>query len=231
MLYLLTNIGAWLGIALLMGLAVWMDYKNIKQISILAITLTSFLVALSVLLTNLISYSVPFFGFGGIRLALGNFLIFVVGMLFGPFLGVLSGIATDLLGSMINIAGSYHGGFTLNLVLYGFVGSLAFLFQAKKLWYLNAIIFYTLTFMVISFGLNTLWLYSIGWNSVVVGSAFIVKLIKFPIEMLIYIPLALGTFSLLYKLITAKNNMLLWCTKHGELYFKRTRDNKYPIVN
>ncbi|KAF0851833.1 MAG: folate family ECF transporter S component [Spiroplasma poulsonii] len=215
MLYLLTNIGAWLGIALLLGIGAWLDYKNLKKINILTITITSLLIALSVILTNLIGYTIPITG--GIKLALGNFLIFVVGMLFGPFFGVLSGIATDTLGALVNIQGTYHGGFAFNLVLYGFMGSIVFLSKNEKFWIIKTIMLYIISFMLISFGFNVLWLYSIGWNSVVLGATFIAKAVKFPIQMAIYLPMTISNFTILYKLITSRHSITLWCAQNKAL--------------
>ncbi|WP_253301001.1 folate family ECF transporter S component [Spiroplasma endosymbiont of Phyllotreta cruciferae] len=215
MLYLLTNIGAWLGIAILFGLGVLLDYKNLKKINILTMTVTSLLIALSVILTNLIGYTITITG--GIRLALGNFLIFVVGMLFGPFFGVMSGIATDTLGALVNIQGTYHAGFAFNLAFYGFIGSVVFLFKNQRFWIIKTIMLYIITFVLISFVFNVLWLYSIGWNFVVLGTTFIAKAIKFPIQMAIYLPMAISSFTILYKLITSRHSINLWCAENRSL--------------
>ncbi|WP_425380209.1 folate family ECF transporter S component [Spiroplasma endosymbiont of Stenodema calcarata] len=215
MWYLLTSIGACLGIGTLLALGVLLDYKNIKKINILTITITSLLISLSVILTNIVGYKIPITA--GIQLALGNFLIFVIGMLFGPFFGVLSGIATDALGALVNINGMYHIGFGFNLALYGFMGSIVFLFKTEKLWILKTIVLYIFTFVIISFGVNVLWLYSIGWNNVVLGAAFIAKAVKFPINMLIYLPMTISSFTILYKLIASRHSITLWCAKNKEL--------------
>jgi len=91
----------------------------------------AFLIALSVLLTNLLSYS--FFVFGGmIRLALGNFLLFTIGMIFGPFSGMIGGLLSDTLGTLINNGGAYHFGFALAKTLFGLSGGLVFLFKNNK---------------------------------------------------------------------------------------------------
>ncbi|WP_374696171.1 folate family ECF transporter S component [Spiroplasma endosymbiont of Polydrusus formosus] len=216
MLHLLTNIGAWIGTAILFGIGFLLDYKNLKKINILTITIASLLIALSVILNNLISYTIPIV-FGGIKLSLGNFLIFVTGMLFGPFFGVLSGVATDTLEALVNISGMYHSGFVFNLSFYGFMGSMVFLFKSKKLWIMKTIILYIITFVIISFGLNVLWLYSIGWNQVILRTTFIAKAIKFPIQMVIYLQIIISSFTILYKLITGRHNITLWCIKKGYL--------------
>ncbi|WHQ36957.1 folate family ECF transporter S component [Spiroplasma sp. SV19] len=229
MLYLLTNIGAWLGIGFFLGLGVLLDYKNLKKINILTITVTSLLIALSVILTNLIGYTIPITG--GIALALGNFLIFVVGMLFGPFFGVLSGIATDTLGSLVNIQGTYHGGFAFNLAFYGLMGSIVFLFKSEKFWVVKTIMLYIIAFVLISFGFNVLWLYSIGWNSVVLGVTFIAKAIKFPIQMAIYLPMTISSFTILYKLITTRHSITLWCAQNKTLSFVPIKFKKRSSPN
>ncbi|AHF61385.1 hypothetical protein P344_06025 [Spiroplasma mirum ATCC 29335] len=217
MFYILTSFGAGVLIAIFLGLASWLDRKNIRKINILVITVSSMLVALSTVLTNFIGYNILIAGIGVIKLALGNFLIFVIGMLFGPFMGVLSGIAADLIGSLINILGSFNLGFTFNVVLYGFMGSLVFIFRSNKGWYWKAVILYILTFSLISFGLNTLWLYAIGWTQIIAWPIFQAKLIKMPIEMVIYLPITLSSFVVMYKLIMLRHNLDLWVIRTGEL--------------
>lgn len=233
MIYVLTNIGAWLGIAILFYIGVLLDYKNWKKISILTITITSLLIALSVILTNVISYTIPFpfTGGGVIKLALGNFLIFVIGMLFGPFFGVLSGLATDALGALVNIAGTYHSGFAFNLALYGFLGSMVFLFKSDKFWILKTIILYTISFALISFAFNVLWLYATGLKQVLFPMAFVVRAIKFPIQLAIYLPMVISSFTILYKLIISRHNIALWCTQKGLLVLTPIKFKKQKTCN
>ncbi|MFU0251719.1 folate family ECF transporter S component [Spiroplasma sp. Moj] len=233
MLYILTNIGACLGNAILFYLGVLLDYKNWKKISILTITIMSLLIALSVILTNIISYTIPFpfMGGGVIQLALGNFLIFVIGMLFGPFLGVLSGLATDALGDLINIGGTYHSGFSFNLALYGFLGSIVFLFKTDKFWILKTIILYAIGFALISFAFNVLWLYAIGLKQVLFPMAFVIKAIKFPIQLAIYLPMVISSFTILYKLITSRHNLALWCTQKELLVLTPIKFKKQKRYN
>lgn len=235
MFYILTNIFACLNIIILFYIGIILDYKNFKKINILIITITSLLITLSVILTNIISYSItfPFFIKGGsIKLALGNFLIFVVGMLFGPFLGILSGIASDILGTLTNISGIYHSGFSFNLVLYGFLGSMVFLFKNNKFWILKTIILYIIGFGLISFVFNVLWLYSLGLKEVILPIVFIIKIIKFPIQLLVYLFMVISSFIVLYKLIIFRHNITLWCTKKNIfINFDKNKKNKKYIYS
>ncbi|WP_381414853.1 folate family ECF transporter S component [Spiroplasma endosymbiont of Anurida maritima] len=209
MLYIITNILSALTIITLLGVFSLIYRQEIKKISILSITICSVLIALSVILTNFVGYSFIFFG-ATITIALGNFILFIIGMLFGPVLGIISAIATDSLGSLIFINGPYHNGFMFNLVLYAILGALTFCYKTQKYWALKASIHYIVSFVLISFFFNTIWIYSIYENVGFTAATFIIKLIKFPISISIYIPITLSSFSLMYFLINNNTSLDFW---------------------
>ncbi|SYV96296.1 Uncharacterised protein, partial [Mycoplasma putrefaciens] len=72
----------------LIVLAIVLDRNFFKRISTTTITLMAMLVALIVLLTNCIGNS----GILGARLMLGNFVLFLSGMLLGPVGGAVVGV-------------------------------------------------------------------------------------------------------------------------------------------
>jgi ECF transporter S component (folate family) len=82
---------------------------------------------MSAVLTNVVGYSYIF----GVQMMLGNFLIFLTGMMFGPLIGTVSAIITDTIGSLINMGGAYHAGFMLIKVILGVSGGLVFLFKTN----------------------------------------------------------------------------------------------------
>lgn len=184
----------------------------------------AFLIALSVLLTNLLSYS--FFVFGGmIRLALGNFLLFTIGMIFGPFSGMIGGLLSDTLGTLINNGGAYHFGFALAKTLFGLSGGLVFLFKNNKWLAWKIISYFSLNFLVYSFVISPLSIASL-YNSYSLAALMgIGKLIRLPIELSLYLPLVFLSFNLLSFLIwrvrgKQKKNEL-WCFRNGRVNLKK----------
>lgn len=88
------------------------------------------MVALSIVFTNLIGYNLKFLG---IQISLGNFIVFLIGMLLGPLAGVVGGLVSDSIGSLINISGSYHVNFLLAKILFGFFGACVFMGRRNNL--------------------------------------------------------------------------------------------------
>ena len=184
----------------------------------------AFLIALSVLLTNLLSYSFIVVG-GMIRLALGNFLLFTIGMIFGPFSGMIGGLLSDALGTLINNGGVYHFGFALAKALFGLSGGLVFLFKNNKWLALKIISYFSLNFLIYSFVISPLSLASLFDSYSLAALMGIGKLIRLPIEISIYLPLVFLSFNLLSFLIwrvrdKQKKNEL-WCFRNGKVNLKK----------
>lgn len=185
----------------------------------------AFLIALSVLLTNLLSYSFLVVG-TTIRLALGNFLLFTTGMIFGPFTGMISGLLSDTLGTLINNGGVYHFGFAFAKSLFGLSGGLVFLYKNNKWLFLKIISYFSLNFLIYSFVISPLSVASL-YNSYSLAILMGVgKLLRFPIEIGIYLPLVFLSFNLLSFLLwrvrgKQKKNKL-WCFRNGRVSLKKT---------
>lgn len=95
------------------------DYKG--NITTRKMVMASFLTALSILFTRFLYIMLPIAGSQTLRLSFGETPIMISGMLFGPLLGGLTGIAADLIGVIINPQGAYFPGFTLSSVLWGVI--------------------------------------------------------------------------------------------------------------
>lgn len=89
--------------------------------SIHALAAAALFVALSVILTRLLSVIV--IG-GAFRPELGHVPIQLAGLLLGPLYGALVGLAADLAGVLVLAQGSFHPGFTLSSVLVGLLPGL-----------------------------------------------------------------------------------------------------------
>lgn len=119
------------------------------------------LTALSIALTRFASVLLVLGGLPTIRLSFGEIPIMLAGLLFGPVAGGTVGVAADLLGIAIMPPPNIFPGFTLSSALVGILPPLFFrLFPARwgedrfarTLWAVAA------TDIVVSLGLNTLWL-------------------------------------------------------------------------
>lgn len=96
------------------------------------LVLTALLVAISIILSYLRVY-IPVFGFPAVRFSLSEVPIFLTGALLGGVYGAMAGFASDMISFMLTSPGAYHPGFTLNLILIGFIPGVIFqLIRSKK---------------------------------------------------------------------------------------------------
>lgn len=120
-----------------------------------------------------------------IKISFAFLPIAIVGMLFGPYAGLLIGALNDILGYLIAPMGAYFPGYTITSALTGLVFGLWLYEQAPTFWRL---LFSRATIVVLlHIGLNTLW------TSILYGNAFFVLLparalksaIQFPVDVLL----------------------------------------------
>lgn len=83
------------------------------------IAFVGILIAMSVVLTRFASIRVAIGGIEGIRIGFGTLPIVLSGLLFGPFLGALTGALADIIGFVLSPMGPYFPHFTLTAALYG----------------------------------------------------------------------------------------------------------------
>ena len=148
-----------------------------------------FLTAISIVLTRFMYFFVPLAGFPALRISFGEVPIMMSGLLFGPLVGGVTGVAADLIGILINSQGAFHPGFTLSSMLWGVIPGLFYiLFKKHKSYekiysFMNVFLAVFVSFVVISLGLNTLWLSSMF------GQAFVILLPGRVIAAIVNIPL------------------------------------------
>lgn len=149
----------------------------------------AFLVAISIAMTRFLYFFIPLAGIPALRISFGEIPLMIGGLLFGPIIGGIGGLAADVIGIMINPQGAFHPGFMLSSVLWGVIpGLLGIYFKNsgdKRNPFTAQRIFLTVSIcmVVISLGLNTFWL------STMYGKGFIVLLPGRVISALINIPL------------------------------------------
>lgn len=158
-----------------------------------------FLVAISIVMTRFLYFMVPLAGMPALRISFGEIPLMISGLLFGPVVGGISGIAADLIGVTINPQGAFHPGFALSSMLWGVIPGLFGLYFKSKA--KNGNIFSTqrivftvvVSIVIISLGLNTLWL------STMFGKGFMVLLPGRVMSAFVNIPLQSFIIRLLIK--------------------------------
>lgn len=90
------------------------------------LVLTALFVAISIVLAQFRVY-IPLFGFPSLRFSVSEIPIFLIGAMLGGVYGAMAGFASDII-SFVTAPqmGAYHFGFTLNLMLVGFIPGVIF---------------------------------------------------------------------------------------------------------
>lgn len=172
-----------------------------RKMTTRTIVLGGLLVAISIVLTRM-------FGFmifdGTVRISFGNVPIALSGIILGPFAGFLVGAIADILGIMVvSHHGTPHLGFTLSSALQGLIPALI-LYKpynneniTKTKLSILIILSTVISSVVVSLGLNTLWL------SQLQGKAFFVLL---PNRIASTILIGAGSIVILNTLLIALKN-------------------------
>lgn len=134
---------------------------NNKKMSTKSIVLAGIFVAASIILTRFLGFMI----LGGtIRISLGSVPIALSGIMLGAVGGTLVGIVADLVGVLLVPQGAFFPGFTLSSALTGLIPALfVHKFYADKNISFGKICILTgistlVSTLVVSIGLNTLWL-------------------------------------------------------------------------
>lgn len=214
--YWITN-GAAIGLSICFLFGAWLlDRQWKKRFTTVNITLIATLCALSVVLTNVIGYSQIL----GMRIMVGNFILFLTGMIFGPIAGVLIGVVTDGVGSLVFLGGIYHSGFMLEKIIFGFLGSLIFTFKTVKWWQVKVFILMGLGIILQLFVLTPISLWASGGAGYMIAS-LIKKVIIFPIELTIYPILTITSMRVIWLLLAKIPNSqtTVWAMRKGDVRF------------
>ncbi|QTL99358.1 folate family ECF transporter S component [Iocasia frigidifontis] len=112
-----------------------------ENISNRRIVYMAFLIALSIVLTRILSLHIPIGGVEGIRIGFGGLPIIFTGVLFGPLAGGIVGAVADILGFFLSPMGPYMPHFTLTSFLTGFLpGAVVFYFFKGETSYLSLMV-------------------------------------------------------------------------------------------
>lgn len=134
---------------------------NNRKISTKSIVLGGLFVAASIVLTRFLGFMIMA---GTVRISYGSVPLAMAGIMLGPVVGTLAGIVADLVGVLLLPQGSFFPGFTLSSALQGLIPALIVhkLYIDKSVPFskiiTNTVIAITLMTIIVSLGLNTLWL-------------------------------------------------------------------------
>lgn len=92
----------------------------------------SFLIALTIILTRILSIRIPIAGVEGVRIGFGALPIIFAGIAFGPAAGGIVGTLGDLLGYFLNPIGAYMPHFTFTSFLTGFIPGFMVFYVLKR---------------------------------------------------------------------------------------------------
>lgn len=112
---------------------------------------SSLLIAISIILSRVMGIMVPIAGVSALRISFGMIPIYVASFLFGPLMGGLVGMISDVIGFMINpIGGAFFPGFTISAILIGVIpGSVHKIVKKnnieKKIFTFNTAVIFLLT--------------------------------------------------------------------------------------
>lgn len=159
--------------------------KTDRAISTKTLVMTSLLTGLSIIFTRFLFFMIPLAGLPALRLSFGEAPIMATGILFGPLIGGLSGLAADLIGVMINPQGAFFPGFTLSSVLWGVIpGLLRFIFkrEEEKLDYskLNSVILFVLLIGMLKLFISSGVLEGLSKPTIIIFSVVLLALVFLP---------------------------------------------------
>ena len=143
--------------------------KSLKSLRLLV--LAALLVAGRVAITGF-----PIMVGENLKISFGFFLNALGSLIYGPYVGILTGFATDILGVILHPMGPFFPGYTLTAMAGSFVYAL-FLYRARKL----------CVNIFVNVGLNCLWsamLYSKGYLFYL-GQSLFKNLLMLPVEIVI----------------------------------------------
>lgn len=148
-----------------------MENKN-RKMTTNTMVKAAFLTAVSIVLTRF--FAIPILP--SIRIGFGGVPIFISGVLFGPIVGGITGVAADLIGMLINPMGAYHPGFTFSAFLDGAIPGLFAIYYRKNSKDGSFITFPKILFIEAVLGIVTGLVLNTLWLTQLLGKGFLILL-------------------------------------------------------
>ncbi len=167
--------------------------KSKNKIDVKTMVKAGFLVAISIVMTRFVYIMLAPAGVQVLRISFGYVPLMLSGILFGPLVGGLTGLAADLIGFLVNPMGPYHPGFTLSSVLWGVIPGLIFIVLKGKgrleesFSLKNIAIAVAIASIIVSLVLDTYWLSKLFGEGFLVlfPMRFVAALISIPLHSVI----------------------------------------------
>jgi len=156
-----------------------------KVFSLRSLVLMATFVAMEVVLSRLLSYSV-----WNMKIGFAFVPIVIAAIMLGPVRAAIVAALADFIGTILFPIGPYFPGFTLTAAL---VGALYGLFLHKKQSFLNILISVSIHQLILNLFLNTFWI------SVLYASPFTPLLVTRLLQCAVMIPVELLVISLIVK--------------------------------
>ena len=137
--------------------------------------ITAFMIALSVVLSKLVSINISF-----LRIGFGFLPIAILAILYGPVVAAVGYGLADLIGAWLFPTGAFFPGFTLSAVLTGLI--FGFILYKKEVTIIRALIASALVCLGVNLLLNTWWL------TFIIGKGFKVLLASRAVKEIVAIP-------------------------------------------
>ena len=152
-----------------------------------AVVTTAMLLALNTVLTLFVRIQIT----PDIRISFGFVAIAMIGMLFGPVMGLTGGVLGDLIGMVVKPTGAYFPGYTLTALLVGLVFGLM-LYREDKIGLIRCFITMAIIDLVLHLSLNTLWSVILNGSAfwVILGQRAIKNLLSWPVDSLLLFGMA-----------------------------------------
>ena len=139
------------------------------------LVITSFMLALSVVLSKLVSVNISF-----LRIGFGFLPIAVLAILYGPVVAAVGYGLADIIGAFLFPTGTFFPGFTVSAVLTGLI--FGFVLYNKEVTIIRALTASALVCLFVNLLLNTYWL------TFLLGKGFTVLLASRAVKEIVAIP-------------------------------------------
>lgn len=128
-----------------------------------------------------------------IRVSFGFLAIAMIGMLFGPVMGLTAGVLGDFIGMLVKPVGAYFPGYTLTALLCGLTYGLL-LYRKQEIKFTRCLITMAIVNFAVQLTLNTLWSAVLMGNSywILLPARALKNLLLWPIESLLLFAVARG---------------------------------------
>ncbi len=136
---------------------------------------TGFMIALSVVLSKLVSINITY-----LRIGFGFLPIAVLAIMYGPYVAAIGNGIADILGAWLFPTGAFFPGFTVSAVLTGLI--FGWVLYKKEVTIARALIASALVCLIVNLLLNTYWL------TFIIGKGFGVLLASRAVKEIVAIP-------------------------------------------